>query len=266
MLAGGHQKARSPLQIYHFQYAFYTMLARALLLKRPDITGILGYSGGIQPGLLAAEIFTASSFPAEVADLNLEVANHALRNREQGVSACCVDFSESDWKVEEVFELIRKKFDGGIYLQDRRNVGVMDFVGPRALMVDFLATLDKRGGMAVRASRLRLDGGYHTPLMGSYLEKPYDLDCWADAPARLSASPLRIGSTVGHWWPRTSGARDVRDLTLRSQTDPIESGHLSALVKDQELIFLGSRIVLLEVFAGTGYVPSENSVLRPDML
>src|SRR3546814_9736081 len=37
MLAGGHQKARSPLQIYHFQYAFYTMLARALLLKRPDI-------------------------------------------------------------------------------------------------------------------------------------------------------------------------------------------------------------------------------------
>src|SRR3546814_5011241 len=30
MLAGGHQKARSPLQIYHFQYAFYTMLARAL--------------------------------------------------------------------------------------------------------------------------------------------------------------------------------------------------------------------------------------------
>src|SRR3546814_8235217 len=69
---------------------------------RPDITGILGDSGGIQPGLLAAEIFTASSFPAEVADLNLEVANHALRNREQGVSACCIDFSESDWKVEEV--------------------------------------------------------------------------------------------------------------------------------------------------------------------
>src|SRR3546814_4859731 len=72
--------------------------------------------------------------------------------------------------------------------------------------------------------------------MGSYLEKPYDLDCWADAPARLSASPLRIGSTVGHWWPRTSGARDVRDLTLRSQTDPIESGRLSTLVKDQELV------------------------------
>src|SRR3546814_4573171 len=93
-----------------------------------------------------------------VADLNLEVANHALRNREQGVSACCIDFSESDWKVEEVFELIRKKFDGGIYLQDRRNVGVMDFVDTRALMVDFLATLDKRGGMAVRASRIRMDG------------------------------------------------------------------------------------------------------------
>src|SRR3546814_7928040 len=71
-----------------------------------------------------------------VADLNLEVANHALRNREQGVSACCIDFSESDWKVEEVFELIRKKFDGGIYLQDRRNGGVMDFVDPRALMVE----------------------------------------------------------------------------------------------------------------------------------
>src|SRR3546814_20116449 len=53
MLAGGHQKARSPLQIYHFQYAFYTMLARALLLKRPHITGILGYTGGLQPGFLA---------------------------------------------------------------------------------------------------------------------------------------------------------------------------------------------------------------------
>jgi hypothetical protein len=266
MLAGGRQKARSPIQIYHFQYAFYTMLARAVLLKRADISGILGYSGGIQPGLLAAGIFTASNFPAEVTELNLEVAEQALHNREQGISACCIDFSESDWKVEEVFELIRKKFDGNIYLQDRRNVGVMDFVGPRALMVDFLATLDKRGGMAVRASRLRLDGGYHTPLMGSYLEKPHDLDCWAEAPTRLSASPLMIGSTVGHWWPRTSGARDVRDLTLRSQTDPIESGRLATLVKDRGLIFLGSRIVLLEVFAGTGYVPPESSVLRPEML
>src|SRR3546814_8082817 len=110
----------------------------------------------------------------------------------------------------------------------------------------------------MRSSDWSSDVGSSDLLMGSYLEKPYDLDCWADAPARLSASPLRIGSTVGHWWPRTSGARDVRDLTLRSQTDPIESGRLSTLVKDQELIFLGSRIVLLEVFAGTGYVPSEN--------
>src|SRR3546814_3332650 len=138
MFAGGHQKPRSPLQIYHFQYAFYTMLARALLLKRPDITGILGYSGGIQPGLLAAEIFTASSFPAEVADLNLEVANHALRNREQGVSACCIDFSESDWKVEEVFELIRKKFDGGIYLRSEEHTSELQSLMRISYAVFFL--------------------------------------------------------------------------------------------------------------------------------
>src|SRR3546814_1448653 len=111
----------------------------------------------------------------------------------------------------------------------------MDFVDPRALMVDFLATLDKRGGMAVRASRLRLDGGYHTPLMGSYLEKPYDLDCWADAPARLSASPLRIGSTVGHWWPRTSGARDVRD---RSEEHTSE---LQSLIRKQDAVFWSKK-------------------------
>src|SRR3546814_20644767 len=137
---------------------------------------------------------------------------------EMRISDWSSDVCSSDlWKVEEVFELIRKKFDGGIYLQDRRNVGVMDFVDPRALMVDFLATLDKRGGMAVRASRLRLDGGYHTPLMGSYLEKQYDLDCWADAPARLSGSPLESGSHTGPWRPVIRGARVCGGLPVGSQ-------------------------------------------------
>ncbi len=143
---------------------------------------------------------------------------------------------------------------------------MIDFVGPRALMVDFLATLDKRGGMAVRASRLRLDGGYHTPLMGSYLDRPHDPDCWLQAPDRLRASSLRIGSTVGHWWPKTVSPAELRNLTLRSQTDPIESGRLAAIVRDQELVFIGSRVVLLEVFAGTGHVPPPSAVVRPDML
>src|SRR3546814_13845310 len=62
MLAGGHPKARSTLQIYHFQYSFYTMPARPLLLKSPDINCILVYSGGTQPRLLAAALLPAFGF------------------------------------------------------------------------------------------------------------------------------------------------------------------------------------------------------------
>ncbi len=120
MLAGRIRRSDDPLHIYHFQYAFYTMLARAMLLKRGDVSGILGYSGGIQPGLLAAEIFTARDFPAEVDALNLDVADHAMRNRAAGVSACCVDFGESDWTIDAVLALVRDKFDDRIFLQDRR--------------------------------------------------------------------------------------------------------------------------------------------------
>ncbi len=266
MLFGGFGRVEQPIQIYLFQYALYTMIARALLIKDERVTSIVGYSGGIQPGLLAAGVFRADDFPHDIAEMNRGTYEAAIRNRQEGIAACAVDFQDAALEESDVFALIESKFGGRIYLQDRRAYKVMDFVGPRPLMEDFLATLDRRASMAVRASRLRPDGGYHTSLSGCYDGLPDEKGAWPRIRDRLAQCRYRFASTVGHWWPAADGTATLRDITMRTHTEPIQSGRLANLVSNEQPVFLCSKLVLQETFAGTGYRPSLAHLVHPSMI
>lgn len=107
--------------------------------------------------------------------------------------------------------------------------------------------------MAVRASFLRSDGGYHTPLM-RYCDLAAEDETvrWVRARERFAKSSAQVGSSVGHWWPQNSSPLELRDLFLTTHTTPMESGRMAALVDGDSISCVCSRIVLQEMLAGTG--------------
>lgn len=255
MLAHGIGRIEDKVRVFAFQYALYTMIARIMLikLKASDIR-LIGYSGGIQPALIAAGIFEANAVPADIVNLNRRIAETAIENRANGISACTVDFTDAGWAEANLVSIIERKYKGAIFVQDRRSATVIDFAGGREAMKDFLATLDKRASMAVRASLLRADGGYHTPLIWRpdtiLLEAT---DAWTRAYQRFANTTIRVGSSIGCWWPRELSPQSLREFVFATHTIPMESGRMASLLRERDTFFIGSRMVLQEMFAGTNY-------------